>query len=191
MRAWEAVAGRPHTPRTGTSGATDAVILRARGIPTARIGLPPPGRPLPYAGQFSMGVVDVRARTLTYARAGHCPLIRLPGPGSLSHAAEVLAPDSFGPRGQKQVCGNGMVVSGNMRVADIAGALRFLATLPEVQPGKIGLLGHSHGGWTALRSVQKSYGLAALGLKAAVAYYPACQAQFDRDVARSRANGVS
>jgi serine phosphatase RsbU (regulator of sigma subunit) len=30
---------------------------------------------------MTYGVVDVRAATLTYARAGHCPLIRLPGPG--------------------------------------------------------------------------------------------------------------
>jgi serine phosphatase RsbU (regulator of sigma subunit) len=44
---------------------------------------------------MTYGVVDVRAQTLTYARAGHCPLIRLPGPGSLSHAAEVLAPDGL------------------------------------------------------------------------------------------------
>jgi sigma-B regulation protein RsbU (phosphoserine phosphatase) len=44
---------------------------------------------------MTYGVVDVRARTLTYARAGHCPLIRLPGPGSPSHAAEVLAPDGL------------------------------------------------------------------------------------------------
>ena len=41
------------------------------------------------------GVVDVRERTLTYARAGHCPLIRLPGPGAASQAAEVLAPDGL------------------------------------------------------------------------------------------------
>jgi phosphoserine phosphatase RsbU/P len=44
---------------------------------------------------MTYGVVDVRAHTLTYARAGHCPLIRLPGPGSPSHAAEVLAPDGL------------------------------------------------------------------------------------------------
>ena len=31
---------------------------------------------------MTYGVVDVRARTLTYARAGHCPLIRLPGPNA-------------------------------------------------------------------------------------------------------------
>ena len=93
-----------------------------------------------------------------------------------------LAPDSFGPRGQKQVCTNGSAVTGGMRVADIAGALRFLAARPDVQQGHIGMIGHSHGGWTVMRSVQKSYGLAALGLKAAVAYYPSCAPQFDRDV---------
>ncbi|MDY7106984.1 MAG: M20/M25/M40 family metallo-hydrolase [Actinomycetota bacterium] len=38
--AWEAVAGRPHEPITATSGATDANILRNRGIPTVRVGLP-------------------------------------------------------------------------------------------------------------------------------------------------------
>lgn len=59
IRAWEAVAGRAHVPRTGTSGATDANILRGRGVPTARIGLPPPTRTSPYAGTFSMGVVEL------------------------------------------------------------------------------------------------------------------------------------
>jgi acetylornithine deacetylase/succinyl-diaminopimelate desuccinylase-like protein len=40
MRAWEFVEGRAHKPILNTSGATDANILRNRGIPTARIGLP-------------------------------------------------------------------------------------------------------------------------------------------------------
>ena len=40
MRAWEYVEGKKHTPRQGTSGATDANILRAGGIPTARLGMP-------------------------------------------------------------------------------------------------------------------------------------------------------
>ena len=34
-----------------------------------------------------------------------------------------------------------------------------------------------------MRSVQANFGLAQRGLKAAVAYYPSCSAQFDRDVA--------
>jgi dienelactone hydrolase len=95
----------------------------------------------------------------------------------------VVAPDSFGPRGEKSVCGRGNVVNGNMRVADVAGAIDFLNAQPFVRKGEIGLIGHSHGGWTTVRAVQKSYGLASRGLKAAVAYYPSCQQRFDRDVA--------
>jgi serine phosphatase RsbU (regulator of sigma subunit) len=44
---------------------------------------------------MTYGVVDVRAGTLTYARAGHCPLIRLPGPSAASQSAEVLAPNGL------------------------------------------------------------------------------------------------
>jgi acetylornithine deacetylase/succinyl-diaminopimelate desuccinylase-like protein len=40
VRAWEFVERKKHAPRTGTSGATDANILRAAGIPTARLGMP-------------------------------------------------------------------------------------------------------------------------------------------------------
>jgi acetylornithine deacetylase/succinyl-diaminopimelate desuccinylase-like protein len=39
-RAWEFVENKKHLPRTKTSGATDANILRAAGIPTARLGMP-------------------------------------------------------------------------------------------------------------------------------------------------------
>ena len=59
VEAWEAVAGARHADRTNTSGATDANILRGRGIPTARIGMPPPLRPPPFGNTFSMGTVEV------------------------------------------------------------------------------------------------------------------------------------
>jgi hypothetical protein len=39
-QAWEAIEQRSHVEPTGQSGATDANILRNRGIPTMRIGLP-------------------------------------------------------------------------------------------------------------------------------------------------------
>ncbi|MEU8801300.1 peptidase dimerization domain-containing protein [Spirillospora sp. NPDC048819] len=38
--AFEEAEGRPHEPILGNSGATDANILRSRGIPTVRIGMP-------------------------------------------------------------------------------------------------------------------------------------------------------
>jgi acetylornithine deacetylase/succinyl-diaminopimelate desuccinylase-like protein len=55
--AWEAQEGKPHEPIGKGSGASDAAILRSSGIPTARIGLPPPATPSPFTG-FSMGVAD-------------------------------------------------------------------------------------------------------------------------------------
>jgi dienelactone hydrolase len=94
-----------------------------------------------------------------------------------------VAPDSFGPRGEKSVCGRGRAVSGQARVADVAGAIDFLNAQPFVKRNAIGLIGHSHGGWTTMRSVQANFGLAQRGLRAAVAYYPSCSAQFDRNVA--------
>jgi serine phosphatase RsbU (regulator of sigma subunit) len=40
-------------------------------------------------------IVDLHARTITYARAGHCPLIYLPGPYAASRAVRILAPDGL------------------------------------------------------------------------------------------------
>ncbi len=86
-------------------------------------------------------------------------------------------------RGEKAVCTKAGVITGGMRVADIAGALKFLATQPDVRADRIGLIGHSHGGWTAMRAVQKSYAPRRSGACApAVAYYPSCAPQFDRNV---------
>lgn len=40
-------------------------------------------------------VVDLKARTLTHARAGHCPLIYLPAASKASPRAELLSPDGL------------------------------------------------------------------------------------------------
>jgi dienelactone hydrolase len=94
-----------------------------------------------------------------------------------------LAPDSFGPRGEKSVCGRGRAVTGSARVADVAGAMDWLNSQPFVKRNTIGLIGHSHGGSTTMRAAQVNFALAQRGLRVAVAYYPLCSAQFDRDVA--------
>lgn len=65
IAAWEAIEGRRHEPATGMSGATDANILRSRGVPTARIGMPKvadPALAVDPAADFAMGMntVDVR-----------------------------------------------------------------------------------------------------------------------------------
>lgn len=59
--SWEAVEGRPHQVITGNSGATDANILRGRGIPTVRVGMPKVadiGDEVDF--QRGMNTVDVR-----------------------------------------------------------------------------------------------------------------------------------
>lgn len=63
VAAWEAVAGEPHTPIPANSGATDANILRMRGVPTARVGMPkvpaaPGGGPVDFT--LGMNLVDLR-----------------------------------------------------------------------------------------------------------------------------------
>ncbi|MGW4031698.1 peptidase dimerization domain-containing protein, partial [Streptomyces sp. NPDC004838] len=62
VAAWERTTGTPHRPAPDNSGATDANILRARGIPTARVGMPKVTSDVVDA-DFSRGMntVDVRA----------------------------------------------------------------------------------------------------------------------------------
>jgi sigma-B regulation protein RsbU (phosphoserine phosphatase) len=44
---------------------------------------------------ITYAMLDLDARTLTYARAGHCPLIHVPGPQAASRAAQILVPDGM------------------------------------------------------------------------------------------------
>ncbi len=62
VSAWEDVTGASHQPIVENSGATDANILRSRGVPTARIGMDRIGSDAPIALDFpaGMNVVDVR-----------------------------------------------------------------------------------------------------------------------------------
>jgi acetylornithine deacetylase/succinyl-diaminopimelate desuccinylase-like protein len=62
ISAWEAFEGRAHEVIRGNSGATDANILRGRGIPTVRVGMPKVSE-APFEIDFARGMntVDVRA----------------------------------------------------------------------------------------------------------------------------------
>lgn len=65
VAAWEQIAGEPHQFASATSGATDANILRNRGLPTVRIGLPKvhrDGDEVDFAA--GMNTVDVGAMEL-------------------------------------------------------------------------------------------------------------------------------
>ncbi|MFI9776799.1 M20 family metallopeptidase [Streptomyces sp. NPDC051956] len=63
--AWEAFEGRPHEPIRGNSGATDANILRGRGIPTVRVGMPKvSGEQAPFDIDFARGMNTVSVREM-------------------------------------------------------------------------------------------------------------------------------
>jgi len=95
---------------------------------------------------------------------------------SWGYAAMVL--DSFGPRGIDNVCGHGNRFPPRERAKDAFAAAAWLRQRPEIDPARIGLIGFSHGGSTALAaSIQRR--VTALGVepfKAVIAYYPFCPA---------------
>lgn len=67
--------------------------------------------------------------------------------------------DSHGPRGLDQmqswraVCA-GQVLPGAERAGDIAVAMAALAQMPDIQKDNIGILGASHGGWSAMEFLE-------------------------------------
>jgi dienelactone hydrolase len=85
-----------------------------------------------------------------------------------------LIPDSMTPRGVKRVCepiAQGLVTWQD-RVGDVGSAAAWLRTRPQINPGRIAVLGLSHGGATAVIATQREY--AGFGLRAAVDYYGPC-----------------
>ena len=92
----------------------------------------------------------------------------------------VLLPDSFNPRGVKEICSvKDRESVSRARPRDAYGALAWLQAQSFVVPDRIAVLGWSHGGGTVMRSVEaKSEARPAAlphgGFRAAVAFYPAC-----------------
>ena len=85
--------------------------------------------------------------------------------------------DSLGPRSVFDVCKEPMwIASPNMRALDAHGALAYLQGLPFVDRTRIGVVGWSHGGNSALAAVNNIGITARLPQRftAAIAFYPYC-----------------
>jgi dienelactone hydrolase len=84
--------------------------------------------------------------------------------------------DSFGLREVDTVCSNPYWVSPKTRAYDVYGAAAYLRKQSFVNSEKIGLIGFSHGGWTALCAAQRNFPAKAkeAPFKAVIAYYPWC-----------------
>ena len=87
-----------------------------------------------------------------------------------------IMPDSFRPRGVRNVCGQGNEVPLTVRAADAFAAAAYLRTLPNVRGDRIGVIGFSHGGGTVMETVLAGIVAQDGGrpFAAAVAHYPAC-----------------
>ncbi|MBM3644542.1 MAG: dienelactone hydrolase family protein [Alphaproteobacteria bacterium] len=99
------------------------------------------------------------------------------------HVALIV--DSFAHHPVKQACNANRAASrAARRPLDAQGALTFLATQPFVDPRRVGLVGHSQGGWAALDLVQTRASpivdpATAHRYAAIVAWYPGCASYFD------------
>lgn len=84
--------------------------------------------------------------------------------------------DSFSLRDVDTVCSNPYRVSPKTRAYDVYGAAAYLRTQNYVHYERIGLIGFSHGGWTALCAAQRKFPARAqeAQFKAVIAYYPWC-----------------
>jgi dienelactone hydrolase len=90
----------------------------------------------------------------------------------------ILQVDSFGPRGETNICGNFLyhTISSPKRAQDAYDAKSYLTGLPFVDRNRIAVLGWGHGGWGVLRTVSEYTMLHYRGdpFRAAVAFYPYC-----------------
>ncbi len=98
----------------------------------------------------------------------------------------VLWPDSFAPRGQREVCTiktGERTITVTTRRLDALGALRFAAALPGIDAKRIAVVGWSHGGSTLLAAINREDPRVVASrtgagappfFRAAVAFYPGC-----------------
>ncbi len=91
----------------------------------------------------------------------------------------VLLLDSFGPRGEKEICTQARrsISAASDRPRDAHAALRWLAARADVDGGRIHLMGWSNGGTAVLNALRPDApGRDAEGpaFRSAVAFYPGC-----------------
>ncbi len=98
----------------------------------------------------------------------------------------VLITDSLTPRGERELCTQKVgtrKVTQTQRRRDALGALQWLAARPDVDAGKLGLLGWSNGGSNVLAATNAHHeevANAAVKPTFAIAFYPGCEDELRR-----------
>ena len=89
----------------------------------------------------------------------------------------VIIVDSFKSRQVSTVCDSPKKVSPVTRAFDIYGAAAYLRKQPFINPDRIGVIGFSHGGWTALYVAQQYFPERAQepAVQAVISFYPWCE----------------
>ncbi|HTG96872.1 MAG TPA: dienelactone hydrolase family protein [Burkholderiales bacterium] len=134
--------------------------------------LPAPGaEPRPAViGLHGCNGLYARSGELNARERGLTELLR-------SRGFHVLLPDSFTPRGLRELCTTALAqrtLRAADRRADIQGALDWLAARPDVDRTRIVVIGWSHGGSAVLAALNHRIGVQPLQARAAVAFYPGC-----------------
>jgi dienelactone hydrolase len=99
----------------------------------------------------------------------------------------VLFPDSFNPRGRREICSlklRDQEITQDNRRLDVLAALTYLRTRPDVDGARVALLGWSHGGSAVLAAMNRRHPVVAqflaadapagLSYRTAIAFYPGC-----------------
>ncbi|MBN8532920.1 MAG: dienelactone hydrolase family protein [Rhizobiales bacterium] len=95
----------------------------------------------------------------------------------------VVLPDSFGSRGLGSQCANSdRTVSTSDRAEDAFAAAAWLAEQPQVNRNRIGVMGWSNGGTTALHVARRG-SARGVTIRQIVAFYPGCRLFADRGFA--------
>ncbi len=90
-----------------------------------------------------------------------------------------LRVDSFGPRGEWNICDNPKKIGFLTRACDAYDAKSYLAGLPFVDSKRIAVIGWSHGGVTVLSALSKmSGGSGKEPFRAGIAFSPYCKGSF-------------
>ncbi|HEX7051134.1 MAG TPA: alpha/beta fold hydrolase [Longimicrobiales bacterium] len=157
---------RPQDPAPPYPYREEQVEIEASGIRLAgTLTLPPAAGPVAAVVLISGSGAQDRDE----AMAGHRPFLVLADRLARSGVA-VLRMDDRGVGGST---GSTFGTTLRERAADVLAMVRFLAARPEVDPERIGLLGHSEGGWVApLAATQAPDEIAFLVLLAGPAQSP-------------------
>jgi dienelactone hydrolase len=107
----------------------------------------------------------------------------------LAEGYAVLFPDSFNPRGLRELCSlpaRAQPITQDNRRLDVLGALDYLRSRPDIASNRIALLGWSHGGSAVLAAMNARNPVVAAYLArlrqpdefylTAIAFYPGCNA---------------